>query len=179
MPRYVAFLRAINVGGHVVKMNVLREQFEALGFADVETFIASGNVLFSSRAKDIAALERKIESRLKAALGYEVATFIRTCDEVSAMAAYAPFPPAMVRTAVSVWVGFLAAPMPAAAQQALRALETPFDTFHVNGREIYWLRKTKQSDSKLTNNVIERALKARCSFRGMNTIVRLTSRLSQ
>lgn len=179
MPRYVAFLRAINVGGHVVKMNVLREQFEALGFADVDTFIASGNVLFSSRATTVAVLERKIEDRLKAALGYEVATFVRTCDEVNAMAAYAPFPPAMVRTAVSVWVGFLAAPMPPAAQQALRALETPFDTFHVNGREVYWLRRKKQSESKLSNTVIERALKARCSFRGMNTIVRLTSRLSQ
>jgi uncharacterized protein (DUF1697 family) len=179
VPRYVAFLRAINVGGHVVKMNVLREQFEALGFSDVETFIASGNVLFSSRAKDIAALERKIEGRLKAALGYEVATFVRRSDEVSAMAAYAPFPPAMVRTAVSVWVGFLAAPMPPAAQEALRALETPFDAFHVNGREIYWLRRKTQSESTLSNTVIERALRARCSFRGMNTIVRLTSRLSQ
>jgi uncharacterized protein (DUF1697 family) len=179
VPRYVAFLRAINVGGHVVKMNVLREQFEALGFADVDTFIASGNVMFSSRATTMAALERKIEDRLKAALGYEVATFVRTCDEVSALATYAPFPPAMVRTAVSVWVGFLAAPMPPAAQQALRALETPFDTFHVNGREIYWLRRKKQSESTLSNTVIERALKARCSFRGMNTIVRLTSRLSQ
>lgn len=179
MPRYVAFLRAINVGGHVVRMNVLRDQFEALGFADVETFIASGNVLFSSRSKSVADLERKIENRLKAALGYEVATFVRTCDEVSAMAAYAPFTPAMLRTAVSVWVGFLAAPMPPAAQEALRALETPFDTFHVNGREIYWLRRKKQSESTLSNTVIERALKARCSFRGMNTIVRLTARLPQ
>jgi len=179
VPRYVAFLRAINVGGHVVKMDVLRDQFEALGFSDVETFIASGNVLFSSRAKTVAALERKIEERLKAALGYEVATFVRTCDEVSALAAYAPFPPAMVRSAVSLWVGFLAAPMPPAAQQALQALETPFDSFHVNGREIFWLRRKKQSESTLSNAVIERALKARCSFRGMNTIVRLTSRLSQ
>jgi uncharacterized protein (DUF1697 family) len=179
VPRYVAFLRAINVGGHVVKMNVLREQFEALGFTDVETFIASGNVLFSSRIKNVPALERRIEGLLKAALGYEVATFVRTCDEVSAMAAYAPFPRAMVRTAVSVWVGFLAAPMPPAAQKALQALETPFDTFHVNGREIYWLRRKKQSESTLSNTVIERALKARCSFRGMNTIVRLRSRLPQ
>jgi len=179
VPRYVAFLRAINVGGHVVKMDVLRDQFEELGFSDVETFIASGNVLFSSRAKTVAALERKIEERLKAALGYEVATFVRTCDEVSALAAYAPFPPAMVRSAVSLWVGFLAVPMPPAAQQALQALETPFDSFHVNGREIFWLRRKKQSESTLSNAVIERALKARCSFRGMNTIVRLTSRLSQ
>ena len=179
MPRYVAFLRAINVGGHVVKMNVLREQFEALGLADVETFIASGNVVFSSRARTVAVLERKIEARLQAVLGYEVATFVRTCDEVSAVAAYVPFPPAVLRTAASLNVGFVAAPMSRAGQNALRALETPFDVFHVNGREIYWLCRTRQSESKLSNTVIERALKTRCSFRGINTIVRLTSRLSQ
>ncbi len=46
MPTYVAFLRAINVGGHNVKMEVLRALFEAQGYADVATFIASGNVIF-------------------------------------------------------------------------------------------------------------------------------------
>lgn len=179
MPRYVAFLRAINVGGHVVRMNVLRDQFEALGFADVDTFIASGNVVFSSRAKDVAALERKIEARLQVALGYEVATFVRTCDEVSAIAAYAPFPPAVLRTAFVLNVGFMAAPLPPAGQQALQALETSIHAFHANGREIYWLRRVKQSESTLSNTGIERALKTRCTFRGINTIVRLTSRLSQ
>ena len=47
--RLVAFLRAINVGGHNVKMDRLRELFEALGLSNVETFIASGNVIFDSR----------------------------------------------------------------------------------------------------------------------------------
>src|SRR4030095_12804333 len=82
MPRYVAFLRAINVGGHIVKMDQLRKLFTQLGFTDVETFIASGNVLFTSPSKSGAALEAKIEKHLKAALGYEVATFVRTATEV-------------------------------------------------------------------------------------------------
>jgi uncharacterized protein (DUF1697 family) len=160
-------------------MNVLREQFEALGFGDVETFIASGNVVFSTRAKDVAALERKIEGQLKTALGYEVATFVRTCDEVTAVAGYAPFPPAELRTAFVVNVGFMTAPLAPAGLRALQALETPIHAFHANGREIYWLRRVKQSESALSNTGIERALKTRCTFRGMNTIVRLTSRLSK
>ena len=49
--RFIAFLRALNVGGHVVKMDALKRHFERLGFADVETFIASGNVVFSARLK--------------------------------------------------------------------------------------------------------------------------------
>jgi len=48
MTRYIAFLRAINVGGHTVKMEHLRGIFESMGFSNVETFIASGNVIFAS-----------------------------------------------------------------------------------------------------------------------------------
>ena len=65
MPRYVAFLRAINVGGHIVKMDHLRELFTQLGLTDVETFIASGNVLFTTSSKSGPALEKKIEQALE------------------------------------------------------------------------------------------------------------------
>jgi uncharacterized protein (DUF1697 family) len=50
MPKYIAFLRAINVGGHIVKMKDLRELFGSLGFTGVETVLASGNVVFETRA---------------------------------------------------------------------------------------------------------------------------------
>jgi len=86
MPKYVAFLRAINVGGHTVKMDHLRRLFEAIGFTNVETFIASSDVIFDSTSKSTKALERKIEDYLHRTLGYEVATFIRTTSEVAAMA---------------------------------------------------------------------------------------------
>ena len=69
MPRYVAFLRAINVGGHTVKMEDLRRLFETMGFANVETFIASGNVIFESKSKNTQAMERKIENHLRESLG--------------------------------------------------------------------------------------------------------------
>ena len=54
MPRCIAFLRAVNVGGRLVKMDALRSAFEALDLADVSTFIASGNVLFETRARQHA-----------------------------------------------------------------------------------------------------------------------------
>jgi len=85
MPRLIAFLRAINVGGHTVTMEKLRREFEGLGLKDVETFIASGNVIFTARQADTVALEKKIEARLHKALGYEVATFVRSCEEVAAV----------------------------------------------------------------------------------------------
>ena len=64
MPKLIAFLRAINVGGHNVKMDALRELFIELGCTNVETFIASGNVIFDSKAKNIKTLENKIAEHL-------------------------------------------------------------------------------------------------------------------
>ena len=176
MPRLIAFLRAINVGGHTVTMARLRQEFEALGFTNVETFIASGNVVFTSRSADAAALEKKIEKRLQAALGYEVATFVRTAAEVATVAGYEPFKAARVKDAGACCVGFLSAPLDAASIRTLMAFKSDIDDFHTKGREVYWLCRTKQSDSTFSNYDMERALKIRATFRGINTVVRLAAK---
>src|SRR5215831_4752138 len=94
MPKYVAFLRAINVGGHTVKMHRLCALFERLRFSNIESFIASGNVLFDSRSKRTPALEQQIADHLHESLGYEVTTFVRTLPELAEIAECKPFPDA-------------------------------------------------------------------------------------
>jgi uncharacterized protein (DUF1697 family) len=178
MPRLVAFLRAINVGGHTVTMEELRRLFESLGLKDVETFIASGNVVFASPAKDLSALRRKIERHLATSLGYEVKTFIRTEAEVAAIAQYKPFKESQLRTAVALNVAFLAEPLAAGAIESLMALRTDIDDFHVNGREVYWLCKKRQSESKFSNLRFEKALQTRATFRGFNTVTKLAGKYS-
>jgi len=87
MFRFIAFLRAINVGcGRTVKMRSLRQVFESLRFSKVATFIASGNVVFETRTKKTKMLEIKIEGALKDALGYEVRTFVRGETELAKIA---------------------------------------------------------------------------------------------
>jgi uncharacterized protein (DUF1697 family) len=174
--RYFAFLRAINVGGHTVTMARLRQLFEELGFDGVETFIASGNVIFSATSGSAAALERKIEKHLEDALGYEVKTFLRTRPELVALARHKAFPEVRVRAAKTRCVGFLAEPLDAAAKKALDALKTAIDDFHLNGREVYWLCKVGQSESKFSNVVFERAVKTRVTFRGANTVLKLAAK---
>jgi uncharacterized protein (DUF1697 family) len=176
MPRLIAFLRAINVGGHTVTMARLREEFEALGLKDVATFIASGNVIFTSRSADLPALEKKIEARLRASLGYEVATFVRTDAEVAAIAAYKAFKDSQVESAGAFCVGFLDRPLDAAAARGLMAFKTEIDDFHTNGREVYWLCKKRQSESTFNNVNMERKLKVRATFRGINTVARLAAK---
>jgi uncharacterized protein (DUF1697 family) len=176
MPRLIAFLRAINVGGHVVTMDKLRQQFEALGLEDVETFIASGNVVFTAPKGDRAALEKKIEARLRKSLGYEVATFVRTCDEVAAVAGCRPFPAAQMNDEATVYVGFIERPLNAADTRAVMTFKTDVDDFCVKGREVYWLRKTRLTDSPFKYVSLEKKQKTRCTFRGINTVVRLAAK---
>jgi uncharacterized protein (DUF1697 family) len=177
MNRYVAFLRAINVGGsHVVKMDVLRARFEDLGFGTVETFIASGNVVFETRLKEPAAVERKIEQMLEKALGYEVMTFVRPVEGVSAIARYQPFPSSEMAAAAALNVGLLKAPLPDATRAALARLRTDIDDFHTNDAELYWLCRTRQSKSTISNAVLERTLKVKTTFRGMRTMEKLAAK---
>jgi uncharacterized protein (DUF1697 family) len=178
MPKLVAFLRAINVGGHTVSMDTLRREFEAIGLKDVETFIASGNVVFTAPPGKATALERKIEKRLHDSLGYEVRTFIRTEAEVAAIAGYKPFEEAQIRSAQAVNVAFLGHPLEPAAVKLLMAMRTPIDDFHVNGREMYWLCRKKQSESTFSNARFEKALGGRATFRGVKTIVKLAAKYS-
>ncbi|RYX83208.1 DUF1697 domain-containing protein [bacterium] len=77
MTLYIAFLRGINVGGHRVKMEKLRELFRELGFSNVRTYIQTGNVFFESPETDCEVLTAQIEAHLLQSLGYEVPTFLR------------------------------------------------------------------------------------------------------
>src|SRR3954468_12279534 len=178
MPKLVAFLRAINVGGHTVSMAALREAFGAVGLEDVESFIASGNVIFTAPPGGAAGIERKIEDHLQELLGYEVKTFVRTQAEVAAIAAYQPFSAARVRAAATLNVAFLAEPLPPAAVKVLTALRTPIDDFHVNGREMYWLCQARQSDSTFSNVRFEKAVGQKTTFRGFKTIAKLAAKYS-
>ncbi len=176
MPKLYAFLRAINVGGHTVKMDDLRRRFEALGLTRVETFIASGNVIFESRSSSLNELEGKIERHLETALGYEVKTFIRSEAEFAAIARYRPFTEPARRLAGALCVGFLTEPLGTQAKKSLLTLKTDIDDFHVQGREVYWLCKKGQSESRFSNVVFEKTVKARATFRGVNTIARLATK---
>lgn len=172
MPRYVALLRAINVGGHVVKMERLRALFEEMGFQDVTTFIASGNVLFGAGRSPAASLERKIEKALGAALGYEVDTFLRTPEELAAVAAHQPF--AAIEGA-SLYVGFVKEPLDAGARDVLHGFRTPTDDFAVLGREVYWHCRTRSTDSEFSGARFEKSLRRKATFRNVTTVRKLAA----
>jgi len=175
MTRAAAFLRAINVGGHTVRMEELRRIFEELGLRRVETFIASGNVVFDTKARNMRTLERTIGARLKDELGYEVATFVRTTEELSAIAVHEPFDAAHVERSHTSCVAFTGDLDPNATAR-LMALSDDIDRFHVHGPHVYWLSRMKQNESKFSNLVLERTIGQPATVRGMNTVRRMAAR---
>jgi uncharacterized protein (DUF1697 family) len=177
MPKYVAFLRAINVGGRNVKMDHLRRLFEAMGFANVETFIASGNVIFDAPTHDRKALERQIEDSLLEALGYEVATFIRSKAELAEIAVYKPFKAAELDAeGNTLYIAFVANPPGDEAQQNLLSFTTEVDAFHVNDSDVYWLRRSKIGESKFSGARLEKALDMPATLRNARTVKKLAAR---
>ncbi|MCX6251945.1 MAG: DUF1697 domain-containing protein [Bacteroidetes bacterium] len=89
---YIAFLRGINVGGHkIIKMTELTGIFQSMGFADVKTYLQSGNVLFSSGEKEDAKLVATIEGTMKSLLGYEVNVILRTTQYIREIVIDTPF----------------------------------------------------------------------------------------
>jgi uncharacterized protein (DUF1697 family) len=178
MPKYVAFLRAINVGGHVVKMDQLRRLFEEMKFANVETFIASGNVIFDSRAA-ATALESKIEKYLNQQLGYEVKTFLRTVPELAAIAAHKPFSDAELNaTGHILYVGFLGKAPGQSQIEVVMSLAGRVDSFQVSQRELYWLCRKSFSESEVSGALLEKKLGMAATLRNINTVRRIVAKYS-
>lgn len=111
MNNYVAFLRGINVGGHnQIKMDELRAVFANLGFEQVSTLLASGNVLFTARESDPDQLTQPIEAALEAAFGYRTGVLLRSQAQIRALALADPFAGIEVTPDTRLYVSFLSVP---------------------------------------------------------------------
>lgn len=175
MPRYFAFLRAINVGGHTVKNTELVKLFAGAGVPGAETVIASGNVTFASTAKP-AGLEKALEAHFEKQLGYEVKTFLRTHAELAAIGETRPFPKARHASATVLVVGFLSEAPTAAQKKILAGFNNEESDFAAVGRELYWLCQVNQSASAFFKVPFEKRFGAACTWRNMNTVERLLAK---
>ena len=175
MTRYVAFLRAINVGGHIVKMDRLRAICEAIPLSGVSTFIASGNLIFQSK-KPAAHLEAAIEKRLRTELGYEVTTMVRTCAEVSAIVAHVEAHRLGPGGGVRLYVGFLKTTPSSRTASTVAALSNETDALSVHGRELYWRSSASFSLSTIAPAKLEKVASTPVTFRNFNTVQRIARR---
>ena len=173
--RYVAFLRAVNVGTRTIKMDRLKASCEALALANVATVIASGNVVFDSR-RGAAALETAVEKRLYEDFGFVVDTMVRSVDELRQVQQHVASRRLAAEPGVSLYVGFLKAPPSKPAAAAVTALSNDVDRISVHGRELYWQAAKGFSESTVTAAKLEKLLATSATLRNLNTVDRIVTK---
>ncbi len=182
--RWVAFLKGINVGGHTVKMDHLREliaevKVDGRGLEAVETYIASGNVVFSAPATDRRKLEVEIAAHLENSLGFPVPAFVRTLDELAVIAANRPFPGThFTKDGTSLYIAFLPGPPDSETAKRVEAAGNEADRFKIDRSELYWLCATRFSDSPFSGPALEKLLAVQATVRNSATVMKMADRFA-
>lgn len=173
MSTFIAFLRAVNVGGRTVKMAALRDELESRGFTDVETFIAGGNIKVTSTLRSAAKVEHKLEVVLASWLGFDVPTMVRTPKQLTEVYAAGGDLTSPVPGSPRHYVSFLKDKPSAAGVTKLEAWDKPQERARVLGREAHlWLGSDRP---KLTNVQMEKLLGTAGTARDWKTVVKLAA----
>jgi uncharacterized protein (DUF1697 family) len=144
--RYVAFLRAVNVGRRRVAMATAREILSLLGLGEVSSYVNSGNLMFSATGK-AADHEAVIRSAMENKLGFELTTFVRTAAQVSTLVGQRPF-----GALASGHTHFALLPLTkltAREKRAVEAMSNDRDEVLVRGRDVHWLIRAKSTETTL------------------------------
>jgi uncharacterized protein (DUF1697 family) len=170
---HIGLLRGINVGGHrSVGMTDLRNFLTKLGFDDVRSLLQSGNVVFGSRARTGAELERFLEAESVKHFGIEIDFFVRAPEEWKTMIRQNPFRKEAELDPARLVVMLLKSPPRPEDVAALQEGISGGEVVRAKGRHLYAFYPDGQGRSRLTNAVIERKL-GRCTGRNWNTVLKL------
>jgi uncharacterized protein (DUF1697 family) len=174
MPVYVSMLRGINVGGHKrIKMDALRTSCEALGLAQVKTYIQSGNIVFKAGKVSTSSLSRKVEDKILAEFGFSVSVLTRTAQEIGAAIANNPFLKQKGIDAEKLHVMFLSAtPAPAALKKLAELTAAPEQTCCL-GKEIYFYLPNGMAQSIWMKTPLDRVLQVITTTRNWRTVNQL------
>jgi uncharacterized protein (DUF1697 family) len=177
MARFVALLRAVNVGGYgKLSMAELRKLLEGLGYGRVETYIQSGNAVFDAKGT-AAKVARDVYAALEKHTGAPVDVIVRTPEELESVIAGNPFAAEAAADGARVHVGFLDRPAPATATAGLQQIVDKYpqrrDRFHLTGNTLYLHLPDGAADTKFTGKALEKALGGVGTARNWNTVLKL------
>ena len=169
MARYVALLRGINLGPrNRVAMPALREALEEAGFEDVRTYVQSGNVVLSSRAK-AETVRQKVERVIAERFGLEIAVVVRTRAELAAVVKRNPL--GKVATEPKRYqVSFLSAKLSATVVRELDEAAAPDERVVVSGREVYAWHPQTVARSRLWAKLAGKTLGVTATSRNWATV---------
>jgi uncharacterized protein (DUF1697 family) len=174
MIKYVAFLRAINVGGkNLIKMDELRKVFESLGFKNVTTHIQSGNVMFESSTTSENVLAKKIENMLHKNLSDDVLVFIRSFEQLNSIVENDPFKKLTFKVPTKFYVTFLKAELKQKLKLPYLSAKKDVEIVQIKKREIYCITPEISGSHGYPNLFIEKEFRIKATTRNWNTIIKV------
>lgn len=174
MATWVALLRAINLGSaNQVSMPTLRTALAAAGFADVRTYVQSGNVVVNSRHRKPEAVGKAVGTVIRKEFGLDVPVVVRTYDDLAAIVDANPFPEAAAKRPKALTVTFMEGEPDPEKAAALHAADATRDCCRVIGRELYVDYANGVAGSRFTPQYFERRLGVRGTARNWRTVLAL------
>jgi uncharacterized protein (DUF1697 family) len=174
MPVFVSMLRGVNVGGHnKIKMEELRALYESLELRHAQTYIQSGNVVFSAKERDTDRLAERIGDGIARRFGFRPGVVVRTSSDLRKAIAKNPFPARAATEPNKLSVTFLAHDPDADARNKALGINVGPEELRIDGRELYIYFPDGQGRSKLTLPLVEKTLKTAGTGRNWNTVVKL------
>jgi uncharacterized protein (DUF1697 family) len=178
MNKYIAFLRAINVGtGRQVKMDILRKLFEDSGYTNVKSYIQTGNIIFETAENDIQLLRDSIEPRLKETFGFDIPVIIRTDKELKTLLKNNPFKNFISKEKTALYTTLLENTPDSATVTKIEKLSNNTDVLKVIDKDIFWLAYKERGKSPITNTSLEKSLRMSATTRNINTMMQLAKML--
>jgi len=170
---YLAFLRAINVGGAKVAMADLRQWMSDIGLKGGKTLLNTGNLIFESEGKSAREMEAFLKEEAEKRLGLKTEFFVRTCEELEAIIAKNPYPQEAIDDPSHLLVLFASSNTTTECEANLRAVIKGREYFHCEGSNFYFVYPDNIGDSKLTTKIIERQLGVNVTGRNWNTVQKM------
>jgi uncharacterized protein (DUF1697 family) len=167
-------LRGVNVGGrNMIKMDALKALCVSLKLKDPQTYVQSGNVIFSSSEKDLAKLAKRIQDAIEKAHGFRPGVMLRTAADLKDVVARNPFAKRSGIEPGKLIVNFLADDPGKQAREKALAIKIGPEEMHLIGREAYIYFPNGQGRSKFPWAAIERALGASATGRNWNSVTKM------
>ncbi len=173
MSTFIALLRGINVGGHnKVPMAELRPLCAELGWGDVQTYIQSGNLVFTAGGAP-AALENELERAIERRFGFKVSVLVRAAKDWPAYIKGNPFPEASEKEPNAVMLGLSKSPPKADAEKGLRERATHGERIVQVGEALWIHFSDGVAGSKLSPGLLDRLVGSPVTTRNWRTVLKL------
>lgn len=169
--KYISILRGINVSGrNIIKMDALRKMYEQLGFHAVDTYVQSGNVLFTAKAAEPQKLSLTISMKIKTVFGFEVPVIVMTPDTLKSVIDKNTFIKDVHKDPSFFHITFLGSKPQSVDKNLIESKKMAEEAIHISDEAVYLYCPNGYGKTRLSNTYLESQLQCTATTRNWRTV---------